>query len=93
MKFNKVEGKNVRDIKLFALSTCGWCKKTKDYLKDLKLEFYYVDVDTLEGEELESVKKEITKWNPQMSFPTIVVDNEECIIGFQPEKILELKKK
>lgn len=93
MKFNKVEGKNVCEIKIFTLSTCGWCKKTKQYLKDLGLGFSYVDVDLLEGVDREETEKELAKWNPEMSFPTIVIDNAKCIIGFQPEELDELSKK
>ncbi len=93
MKFNKIEGKNVSEIKMFTLSTCGWCKKTKQYLKDLDLEFYYIDIDSLEGQDRDEAEKELAKWNPAMSFPTIVVNNSECIVGFLPEKILEIKQK
>ena len=93
MKFIKVEGKNVCDIKMFALSTCGWCKKTKQYLKDLGLEFYYIDIDSLEGSDRDDAEEELAKWYPSLSFPTIVVNNTDCIVGFQPEKILELKQK
>ena len=93
MKYNKVDGKHICDIKMFALSTCGWCKKTKQYLKDLGLEFFYVDLDILEGQDRDMAEKELAKWNPSMSFPTIVVNNSECIVGFQPEKLSEIKQK
>jgi glutaredoxin len=31
----------------------------------------------------------IQKWNPSTSFPTMVIDNNKCIIGFQENKIKE----
>jgi glutaredoxin len=51
--FKKVDGKDVGDIKMFALSTCGWCKKTKAFLSDHGIAYSYVDVDLLEGGEMD----------------------------------------
>ena len=87
MKTKHVEGRNVGDIMLFALSTCGWCKKTKDFLKELKVAFDYVDVDLLNDDEKTLVEEQIKKWNPDCSFPTLVKNNKECIIGFRPDEI------
>jgi hypothetical protein len=33
------------------------------------------------------VEKEIEKWNPSVSFPTMVIDDSSCIVGFNPEDI------
>jgi glutaredoxin len=53
-----VAGKNKGEIKLYALSTCGWCFKTKQLLNALGVAYCYVDVDSLEGEQRElSLKK------------------------------------
>jgi glutaredoxin len=87
MKINHVEGKNVGNIKLYALSTCGWCKKTKKLLADIGVAYDYIDVDLLEGKEKETVEAEIKKWNPRCSFPTIVINDKSCIIGFDEDRI------
>jgi glutaredoxin-like protein NrdH len=83
-----VEGEKKGDIVLYALSTCGWCKKTKKLLADLGVEYHFVDVDLLEGEPREEVLKELEGWNPRRTFPTLVV-NDECIVGFKEDKIKE----
>lgn len=92
MNYTKVNGKNKKHhVILFALSTCGWCRKTKELLKSLEVEFNYVDVDTLSGNDLVTVRQEVKKHNPRISFPTIVIDNgKEVIIGYQDEKIREV---
>jgi len=42
----KVEGKNKKNkVFLYTLSTCGWCKMTKQYLKDNDTAYEYLDVD------------------------------------------------
>ena len=85
----KVPG-NKRDhkVKIFTLSTCGWCKKMKALLKDLDVEYEYVDIDLVTGEEREKVRAELRKYNPRMSAPTLVVDDgKDVIIGFDEEKV------
>ena len=53
MALKHVPGKKVGDIKIYALSTCPWCKKTKDLLDSLGIEYSFEDVDLLTGEERE----------------------------------------
>ncbi len=89
MKIEHVKGENKGKIMLYALSTCGWCKKTKKLLDDLGVEYHYIYVDHLEGNEKEKTLEEIMKWNPRCSFPTVVINNKKCIVGFKEEKIKE----
>jgi glutaredoxin len=89
MRAKHVEGKNVADIMLYTLSTCIWCKKTKQLLKELGVEYSYIDVDVLTTEEKRNVSEVIEKWNAAVSFPTLVLNNKEVILGFQPEEIKE----
>ena len=85
----QVTGKKKGDVLLYALSTCGWCRKTKDLLGDLGVEYRYIDVDLLDSEAKSEAIKEITKWNPSCSFPTLVINNDECIVGYQADKVRE----
>jgi glutaredoxin-like protein NrdH len=92
MEFKRVAGQNKGKITLYALSTCIWCKKTKKLLTDLGIEFTYVDVDLLDAPDETKVVQEINKWNPRGSFPTLVVNDERCILGYDEAKIRELAK-
>jgi glutaredoxin len=71
---------------MFALSTCGWCRKTKALLKDLDVEYDCTDVDLLEGDERERAREELATFNPRRSFPTLVIDGE-VIVGFDQDRI------
>ena len=82
-----VDGTKKGDITLYALSTCGWCKKTKGLLNDMNLDYRYVDVDLLADADREEAMEEIRRWNPTCSFPTLVIDNDRCIVGFREEEI------
>jgi glutaredoxin-like protein NrdH len=85
-----VPGAKKRNVLMFALSTCGWCKKTKKLLSSLGMEYDYIDVDLLEGSDKNRVMKEFAKWNPGQSFPTLVFDNKHCVIGYEENRIKEL---
>ena len=81
-----------KKVRLFAISTCGWCKRTKRCLEDNKVEATITDVDLLEGDEKETARKEVARVNPRRSYPTLIVgegENEQVIIGFDEDKIKE----
>ncbi len=88
MKTTHVKGRKTKKILLYALSTCGWCKKTRDLLDELGVDYDYVYVD-LAKESKDKIDDEVRKWNPELSFPTIVIDDSECIVGFRPDVIKE----
>jgi glutaredoxin len=87
---NHVEGKNKGKIMLYTLSTCGWCRKTKNLLKELGVEYSYIDADLLQGKEQDELIEELEKWNPRCSFPTMVVNEKTCIVGFKEDEVKEV---
>jgi glutaredoxin-like protein NrdH len=87
-----VPGKKYGSIMVYALSTCGWCARTRKLLEDLGIEYDYEYLDLLHGEEQDAVVKKMSKWNPKLSFPTIVINNEKCLIGFDEDGIRRLVK-
>ena len=87
MSIEHIDGENKGKIMLYALSTCGWCKKTKDFLKKSGVDFSYVYVDNLEGNERDETMEEVKKWNPRRSFPTLVINDEKCIVGYNEDEI------
>jgi glutaredoxin-like protein NrdH len=87
MKFKQVTGENRGKIMLFALSTCVWCKKTKKLLDQEGVTYLFADLDRLEGEEKDEAVGELKRWNPKLSFPTLVINDKDCIVGYKEEKI------
>ncbi len=81
-----------KKIKLYALSTCIHCRNTKDFLKECGVQYECVDVDKLTGEERERALEEVKKFNPDLTFPTLVIE-DEVIVGFRKEKIKEVLDK
>jgi len=73
-------------VKIFTLSTCSHCKATKKFLNDNGITFEFVDVDQVQGTQREIILKEVVKYNPQRSFPTIIID-DKIIVGFKENDI------
>ncbi|MBA4391671.1 MAG: glutaredoxin family protein [Syntrophus sp. (in: bacteria)] len=87
MNVRHIDGINKGKLLIYTLSTCVWCKKTKAFLNSLGVGYDFVEVDVLSSEEKESTLVEIKRFNPQCSFPTLVVNDEQCIIGYNESKI------
>jgi glutaredoxin-like protein NrdH len=90
MKFSKVSGKkNEHKVVLYALSTCAWCKMTKQFLKDNDIEYKYVDVDLCEEEDKQKIRQHIQSKGGPLSYPTVIVDDKVLITGFHKDKLKE----
>ena len=93
MPFSKVPGKkNEHKVVVYALSTCVWCKMTKQFLQDNEIEYEYVDVDLCEEKEKEQVRKHIVDKGGSLSYPTIIVDDNTLITGFRKDRLKESLK-
>ncbi len=85
--FTKVSGRDIGNITVYALSTCGWCRKAKAFFNDNGIAYQYIDVDMLSDTELSDVRQRQLRHNPSGSFPTIVINDEKCIIGYDKESL------
>ena len=75
-------------MKIFTLSTCSHCKATKKFLSDCNVTFDATDVDLLEGDKKQLAINEVIKYNPNRSFPTIVI-GDKVIVGFNEKALRE----
>jgi glutaredoxin-like protein NrdH len=87
MKKEHVDGRDAGKVTLYALSTCGWCGKTKELLKELGVAFDFIFVDLLPPEDIDDTITIIEKYNPAGSFPTLVINDNKVIVGFREEQI------
>lgn len=73
-------------IKIYTLSTCSHCRSTKKLLGEFGVQYEFTDVDLLKGEERAVILDDVKKFNPRVSFPTIII-GEKVIVGYKEEEI------
>lgn len=78
-------------VTMYTLSTCPWCRKTKQFFKEKKIPFSYIDYDLAKEDEQERIVKEITDSGAQLAFPYVKI-NGNVVVGYSPEKYAELLK-
>ncbi len=74
---------------MYTLSTCPWCRKTKQFFKERNIQFEYVDYDLAGEEEQEKIMEDMDRRSSNTAFPFVMID-EEIIVGYNPEKYSEL---
>jgi glutaredoxin len=77
-----------KPVMIYTLSTCSHCKSTKKLLDECTIQYDFVDVDLLEGDERKAILEDIKKINPRCSFPTILI-GDKVIVGFKEKEIKE----
>jgi glutaredoxin len=83
-----VDDMNCTEIEFYGLSTCMWCKKTKAFLDEKKVDYNPIFVNELQGDERDKVRNRVRELNPNVTFPTVKIGNK-IIIGHHPEKLEE----
>jgi glutaredoxin-like protein NrdH len=77
--------------KVYALSTCPYCKRTKRFLEDHKIAYDCTDVDLLEDAKQDEVLEEIEKLTGKRVFPVVVI-GKEIIVGHDEDKLRKALK-
>jgi len=75
-------------VLVYALSTCAWCKRTKQFLKDSKVHHEYVDVDLASPEDRKKIESDLRKWNCR-AYPAVLIDDKTLVIGFRVDELKE----
>ncbi|MCK4700865.1 MAG: glutaredoxin family protein [Bacteroidales bacterium] len=73
-------------VTVYSTSTCPWCTRLKDWLKENKIEFEEIDVSI----DLDSARRMVEKTG-QMGIPVTEIDNQ-FVTGFDINKLKELLK-
>jgi glutaredoxin-like protein NrdH len=84
LSYTKVAGKGRdRGITVYALSTCGFCKKAMAFLDDKGLPYRYVYVDHIPLDSKNELKKELKeRFREDVAFPFAVIDGDKHLVGF-----------
>lgn len=70
-----------KSVKVYSTSTCPWCIRAKQFLKENNVEFQNIDVS-----DNQQVVDELMQKSGQMGVPVLDIDGQ-IIVGFDKEKI------
>jgi glutaredoxin-like protein NrdH len=76
------------NVKMYTLSTCSHCKAAKSLMDKCSVEYEFLDVDLLTGDEKKAALEEVRKLNKECTFPTIII-NGKVIVGYREKDIKE----
>ena len=81
---------NEHNVLFYGLSTCVWCKRTRQFLEEMDVQFEYFYVDLLQGDERTAAIAEVRRWNQAGSFPTVIVDDARAVVGFRKDDLTQV---
>lgn len=71
------------DIVVYALSTCGFCKRALSFLEEKGIAYKYIYVDLLPLETKNEIKKILREqFKENVAFPFAVIDDSDHLVGF-----------
>ncbi len=73
-------------VKLYALSTCPYCRMTRQFLDDSGVDYELAEVDLMEGDGKAAAVEEVKRISGGTSFPVLVA-GEEVVVGYNKRKV------
>jgi len=71
------------DIIVYALSTCGFCKRAMTFLQNNGLSYRYIHVDTIPIDTKNDIKRELKEqYKVDVAFPFATVNGTKYLVGF-----------
>jgi glutaredoxin-like protein NrdH len=74
---------------VYALSTCPWCRKAKQYFEENDVAFEAVDIDLLPDDESDRLADEAYTLSGSRAYPVVKIGGE-VIVGYAPERFATL---
>jgi glutaredoxin len=75
----------IQTVRLWALSTCPWCRKAKQWLTANGVDFEFVDVDLLSDGEYDATIAELKTLAQSRAFPIVRI-GDQVFVGYAPAK-------
>lgn len=86
--YTHVEGADTgHSIRVYALTTCGFCKRALAHLAEKKIAYSYVYIDELAADIKQELKETLRETHQRnLVYPFLVVDEKVAITGFEKAK-------
>ena len=79
----------MKKVVIYALSTCPWCKKAKNYFSERGIPFESTDYDKADDATQQAIKEDCKAHGEEMSFPFVKID-DDVVVGYAPAKYNKL---
>ena len=81
-----------KNILIFTLSTCMWCKKCKRFLNEKNMKYRYVDVDKIPYDDKKKLLDYLkSNYQSRISYPFLICEKGH-VVGYNPNEYMELLK-
>ena len=92
VEYCKVEGRQpCLPLRIYALSTCAFCEKAMNFLKNHDYPFEYLFLDLIDQELKKNIKATLKEQHGNIAlFPLLVVNGEKAVSGFTEKDWREL---
>jgi glutaredoxin len=78
----------MKKVSMYTLSTCPWCRKTKQFFTKHNIPFEFIDYDLADEETQERIMRELDAAGAN-GFPFVRID-DAVVEGYRPDRYTEL---
>lgn len=91
VEFTSVDGAHrPHELTVYSLSTCAFCKRAMQFLRENSVAFRFVYLDQLDFDLKRAVKAELKeRYGDIRVYPILTVDDDSALTGFVQEKWAE----
>ena len=84
LHYESVAGQKTKpSITVYALSTCGFCKRAMAFLENNGFSYRYIHVDTIPLDVKNEAKRELKElYKADVAFPFVTIDAKDYLVGF-----------
>jgi glutaredoxin len=78
----------MKNVTIYSLSTCPWCKKAKKYFEERKIPYDSTDYDLADDVRQQRIDKDMRDMEAG-GFPVVKI-GREVVVGYRPDRYTEL---
>lgn len=80
----------MKNVTVYALSTCPWCKKAKAFFDEKNIPYESIDYDKATKEQQETIRNDCESRGENIAFPFVIIGDDDVVVGYNPKKYMEL---
>jgi glutaredoxin len=80
------------EVVMYTLSTCPWCRKTKQFFTDRGVPYEFTDVDKLGRKARQEARDRVVEIAGSLQYPVVII-NGTVVQGYNPQQYADLLDK